>query len=67
MSLEDQMTNEEIKKEFDNNFELVNFAIQLAKQDRGEEEEFLPLKEILKETLTRAKERNSQEIESSDV
>lgn len=63
MSLENQMTNEEIKKEFDNNFELVNFAINLAKQDRDEDEEFPSLQEILSETLVRAREINTEEAE----
>jgi len=56
MSLENQMTNEEIKNEFHNNFELVNFAIKIAKGHQKGDEEIPSLGNILKETLARSDE-----------
>lgn len=59
MSLKNQRTNEEIKKEFQNNFELANFAIDVAKAHLKTNDEIPPLAEILTEVLKKGRERNA--------
>ena len=55
--IQENLTNEKIKKKFSNNFDLANFAISLARQNiqRGEEK---GLAELMKEVFEKADDRD---------
>jgi hypothetical protein len=59
MLLEKQMTNEAIKKHFENNFDLANHAIALAKDHLTKEEELPSLMQILNEVYQEAKKQSA--------
>jgi|GEM_PF-5791379 len=62
MFLENQMTNEVIKKHYHNNFDLTNFAIDIARQHMGKEEELPSLMQLLTEVLDIAEDKEEQEV-----
>ena len=56
MFLEHQMTNEVIKKYYDNNFDLANCAIKIAHAHLKKEEELPSLMQLLTEVLDLAED-----------
>ena len=73
MLLKDQKTNEMLKKRFDNNFELVNYAITLAEnmlQTRREARLKLPIKNpayVVLEEIAQGKDYLDEVIEYEPI